>query len=433
MNLTAVPHALLVLAGALAGAATAWLLLRRRRPRRPAPTVPVHDDDTLQSIQLAAVGRIAGGLAHDFNNLLTVINGHAQLADEHPDLPADLQHSLQAIRRAGSRGADLIRELQAYDRADILAPRVLDPGHALERVLPELRRIVGEDVDLELRQHDRDVRIVGDEIQFQQLILNLVLNARDAVASRHAPTSRGRITVTLIRVEVGRKNPRGLAPGAHLVVSVTDNGVGMEPAVRDRASEAFFSTKPQATAAGLGLTLVQTIARRAGGAIEITSAPGQGTDVRVLWPLAGATEGEDGADPGPPAREGDGVIVMLTDPGLRGLLTVNLAHLGYQVTSAANEEQLHLRLDEWPPDRRTALIVSGAMTDGAGMLRRIREVRAGLRILLLSERGDQEVPDGAEGAGPIRRLVKPFTTYQLATTLRSMLGAAADEPARSRR
>jgi signal transduction histidine kinase len=243
--------------------------------------------------EMEAVARLAGGVAHDFSNLLMVINGHAELLRDalrdRPDLAADVD----VLHDAGASAAALTRQLLAFGRRQALEPRVLDLNAHLQRTERVLRRMVGDGVRLELRLAPGLWAVRADPSQLEQVVMNLAVNARDAMPGGGTLVV-STANVTLDAAEAGARRP--LAPGDHVLLTVADDGVGMEAGVLERAFEPFFTTKPEGKGTGLGLATVHGIVTQSGGHVAVDSAPGKGTVFRIHLPRhAGAPAGAVGA------------------------------------------------------------------------------------------------------------------------------------------
>jgi PAS domain S-box-containing protein len=362
--------------------------------------------------KMEAVGRLAGGVAHDFNNLLTVIGSNAEIG---ADLAAEgipAPEELAEIRSAVERAAALTRQLLAFSRRQVLAPSPIAINEVVADAERMLRRVIGEDVTLDTRLDEYAGDVVADRGQLEQVLMNLVVNARDAMPNG------GRIVIET------RCGGRG-----QVAISVTDDGHGMDEVTRARAFEPFFTTKELGKGTGLGLSTVYGITRQSGGDVAITSAPAMGTTVTVTLPMqyrieersAAATAGTTG-DPELIEGVGDTILLVEDEPGVRAVAKKILGRLGYRVVEAANgADALFL----WTIHRsRVKLVLTDAvmpLMGGRELAERLREVGADVPVLFMSgyadgERGG-EVPAGAPLIG------KPFS----AETLRERVGALLRE------
>jgi PAS domain S-box-containing protein len=379
-----------------------------------------------QSQKMEAVGRLAAGIAHDFNNLLTVINGYSDLLLE-TTLDADAQDKLRSVRAAGDRAATLTHQLLAFSRQQVLQPRVLDLNGVVRDLEPLLRRSIGEDIELtcELAADLRPVK--ADPSQLDQVLMNLVVNARDAMPNG------GRIrieTSNAVLDEAGVRPHPGLAPGHYALLSVSDTGTGIQDEVQSHIFEPFFTTKPQGKGTGLGLPTVFGIARQSGGTVVVDSVWGRGTAMRVYLPTheSAATAAAAAATPwtapaavapprGPrPASGGRETILVVEDEdGLRRLLLEILREAGYTLLDAAHPEAA-LQLSREHTQAIHLLITDVVMPGlhGPALAERLLRQRPGMRVLYIS--GYSE-PDSI----PTPFLKKPFSPEALAAAVRQVL------------
>ena len=244
------------------------------------------DEQLRQAQKMEAIGRLAGGVAHDFNNLLTAIIGYTDLVTERIDPNDQIGRDVAEIRKAADRGAALTRQLLAFSRKQFLNPTILDLNETVSGLLQMLPRVIGEHIKTTVNLAGDLARVEADASQMEQVLVNLVLNARDAMPSgghltietANAPLDEERLTAESL----------ALAAGSYVMLSITDTGSGMDAATRDRAFEPFFTTKPKGKGTGLGLATVYGIVDQSAGGIGITSAPGRGTNIRIYLPASNA-------------------------------------------------------------------------------------------------------------------------------------------------
>jgi len=374
-----------------------------------------------QSQKLEAVGRLAGGVAHDFNNILTAILGCAELMSE--DLPSasPLRADLDEIRRSGQRAADLTRQLLTFSRRQIISPRLLDPARVLGDFEKMLRRIVGEDVVLSFVHRSRGARIEADPVQLEQVVMNFVVNSRDAMPSG------GEIAVELSDAAVrepldGVDGP--VPPGAYVVLSVRDTGPGIAPEVLPRIFEPFFTTKEAGVGTGLGLSTVYGIVKQARGFLVVASAVGRGTTMSVYWPaVAGAETAEEEAQP---ARGGTERVLLVEDEeGVRSLVERQLAHAGYRGVAAADaSEALPLAAAQEFDLLLTDVVLTGGV-NGKELSLGVLRARPAIKVLYMSGySGETFAHKGVLEPGT-RLLQKPFTQDMLLRAVREALDAPA--------
>jgi two-component system cell cycle sensor histidine kinase/response regulator CckA len=290
-----------------------------------------------QSQKMEAVGQLAGGIAHDFNNLLTVILGFGHmvrggLGPEHPQTS-----SVDQMIRAGDRAADLVNQLLAFGRRQMLQVENVDLGEVVGAVTPMLRRLIGENIDLASSSAKTLGTIRADRGQIEQVVMNLVVNARDAMPDG------GKVTIQTLDVELDANfaaTHPDVRPGAYVLLSVTDTGVGMDAATRDHLFEPFFTTKELGRGTGLGLATVYGIVRQSDGHIVVYSEPGRGTAMKCYFPRTGAPASDQAASPDADetCRGTETVLLVEDELGVRLFAAAVLADLGYRVLEAEDGE-----------------------------------------------------------------------------------------------
>ncbi|MEE4136567.1 MAG: PAS domain S-box protein [Desulforhopalus sp.] len=291
-----------------------------------------------QAQKMESVGRLAGGIAHDFNNMLGVILGHTEMALNHIDPAVPLYASLQAVQQAGQRSAALIRQLLAFARKQTIAPKVIDINETVAGMLNMLRRLIGEDIDLLWQPGENLPPVKVDPAQIDQLLANLCVNARDAIAGH------GKITIetdTKIFDAAYCADHLGFLPGEFILVTVSDNGCGMDQYILNQIFEPFFTTKEQGKGTGLGLASVFGMVRQNNGFIDVYSEPGQGTTFRIYLP-AYAKKTDEPVEKAPelPAEHGHETILLVEDESaILQMTTMMLTRLGYTVVAAASPGQ----------------------------------------------------------------------------------------------
>ena len=378
--------------------------------------------DQLQDAQkLDAIGRLASGVAHDFNNILTIVQTCACMLEDTIDSTDDRRQDATEIRQAAERGSKLTRRLLAMSRHNVatLAPVQLD--ELIAGFAPALRRLVGSGITLDV-QRGGVPHVLGDAAQLEQVIMNLVVNARDAMAAR------GRVTIETSLSDVDRDAAalHRLEPGRYVVVAVTDTGPGIPPDVRARIFEPFFTTKEAGKGTGLGLAIAQSIVAQAKGAIEVYSELGHGTTFRIWLPAAnGAAVTAPASAPAPP-RSIAGTTVLFVDdqPELRALVTRMLEAAGCTVLVAASAAEARERCVTFDGEI-DAVVIDVALPDGRGDLVAplLRELRPRMHVILMS--GFPIAALGRSSEAPARVLAKPFTPAQLREAIASVLDTSA--------
>ena len=404
--------------GQVSGAVVAF---RDIRERRAMESVLRRTEEQLQRSQrLEALGRLAGGVAHDFNNHLTVISGYSQLlmAEERSDDTRDLAGE---IYKAATRSASLTHQLLAFSRGQLMSPRVVDLNALIRNTDQFLRRLIGENIELTADLSDEPALIRADPGQVEQIVVNLVINARDAM-----PLG-GRLVISTGAYDAAKDGdrPAELPEGQYQVLRVTDTGVGMDAETRARIFEPFFTTKADRHGTGLGLATTYGIVRQTGGAISVESELGRGTTFRICLPSAAPGARETPHDEVAPRREATGterLLLVEDDPAVRSLLQLALESRGFTVVAVANAEE-GIRLAQAPGPRHDLLVTDIVLPglSGRELAERLWQVRPSLRVLFLS--GYTDDAQLAEQAAHPRTafLQKPFGAQELASVVREVL------------
>jgi two-component system cell cycle sensor histidine kinase/response regulator CckA len=372
-----------------------------------------------QAQKMEAVGRLAGGVAHDFNNLLTVINGYSEMVrDRLP--PGDPARELVAeIARAGERAAGLTRQLLAFSRQQLVVPQVLDLNALVADTEKMLRRLIGEDVELAVDLEPDLGHVEADPGQIEQVLMNLAVNARDAMPQG------GRLTIQTrnIRIDAAESRPGG-RPGPYVLLAVSDTGCGMSEGTQARLFEPFFTTKGPGRGTGLGLATVYGIVQQSGGHIDVESARGQGTTFRIYLPrveaLAPTRKSHQGVRLRPGGRET--VLLVEDEAAVRALVRVVLREGGYTVLEARHGVEA-LRLAEQHTGPIHLLLSDVVMPElgGRELADRLAALRPGLKILYLSGYTDDAVLRHGVQEAEAALLQKPFTPDALALKVREVL------------
>jgi two-component system, cell cycle sensor histidine kinase and response regulator CckA len=381
----------------------------------------LREEQVRQSQKMEAVGRLAGGVAHDFNNLLTVIRGHGELslrklAGDHP-----LRRNLEEIGLAAERASALTHQLLAFSRKQVLQPRTLDLGEVVERMSSLLQRLIGEDVELATRRGDTLGSVRADPAQMEQVIVNLAVNARDAMPQG------GVLTVVLANAEVDEACARGrpgMTPGSYVVLSVTDTGCGMDADTKARIFEPFFTTKELGKGTGLGLATVYGIVKQSDGFIWVYSEPGRGTTFKIYLPRVDEAPEPLSPRPVAPAVQGTETVLLVEDEdSLRSLLRELLESFGYSVLDAGQGVDAMRIAREHSSTIQLLLsdLVMPQMT-GRELADRLTRLRPGLKVLFMSGYAAGAAPN-LEIPAYAAYIEKPFTADALAGALRALLDA----------
>jgi signal transduction histidine kinase/ActR/RegA family two-component response regulator len=377
----------------------------------------------LQAQKMESLGRLAGGIAHDFNNLLTIINGTADLALLRPTIDGERDDDWRSVRDAGERAATLTRQLLAISRKQVLQVEVLDPNEVLAGIEGLLRRLIGEDVLLQVSLAPDAGRVRADAGQIEQVVVNLAVNARDAMPAGGTLTIETRPVEVVGTMMAAERSPIG--PGRYVVVSVTDTGEGMDEATQARAFEPFFTTKEPGKGTGLGLSTVFGIVRQCGGTIRLRSARRAGTTFEVYLPSVGDPARRTRSGPHQAVVRGTETILVVEDePALRLVARKILENAGYTVLVAANGEEAltHFRRAVTPVHLLLTDVVMPGMS-GPALVGRVREEGGRTSILYTSGYADDSLTSEGLRDERVYFLAKPYTGTTLLRKVREVLDA----------
>jgi nitrogen-specific signal transduction histidine kinase/ActR/RegA family two-component response regulator len=379
------------------------------------------EQELQQAQKMEAVGQLTGGIAHDFNNLLTVIIGNLEMLEVSSRLRAKDRALLSETQEAALQGAKLTEHLLAFGRRQPLHPAVFDVGELVSDFTNLLRRSLGGAIEMRTTIRGEHHTVFVDETQLQNALLNLALNARDAMPQG------GSLTIDISRTDVDigyvQSHPE-LQSGQFVLLSVTDTGTGMTPEVRLKAFEPFFTTKPAGAGSGLGLSMVYGFVKQSGGQIQLFSEPGQGTTIRILLPLV--AEARRATDHPAPQLEafsarGETVLVVEDDRRVRHVTVARLRAIGYTVIEAENAPEALEELEANPSADLlfTDIMMPGGMT-GMELAQHVRMKHPNIHILLTSGYAEPNLLEQelSEGTAWLR---KPYTAVDLARRIRDLL------------
>jgi two-component system cell cycle sensor histidine kinase/response regulator CckA len=378
----------------------------------------------LQAQKMEAIGQLSGGVAHDFNNLLTVIVGNVDLLRMDAPEDADTRESLDAIRAAAERASALTRQLLAFSRKQVLEPRVVRMNDAVGEVARMLARLINDDVRLRVELDPGAGAVKADPGQLQQVLLNLAVNARDAM-----PTG-GELRIATRAVRLPGPDdplPAGADPGPYVALEVSDTGCGMDEETRARIFEPFFTTKEPGRGTGLGLSTAYGIVRQSGGHVSVRSAPGRGSTFTVHLPRTDETEGEPAPAEAPAAPAAGGTLLVVEDEvEVRRIIRRALSGAGFTVLEAGSGAEALRTLEErgGAVDLVLTDVVMAGMS-GAALAAAARERWPRLPVVLMSGYTDEEIaPHGVmRGGGHV--IDKPFTPAELVRQIRAALAEHA--------
>ena len=374
-----------------------------------------------QTSKMEAVGQLAGGIAHDFNNLLTVIMSYGAMLLDRVDIVDSTREDVQEIAAAADRAAGLTRQLLAFSRQQVMQPRVININTVVGDMEKLLRRLIGEDVDLKISLDPGVATINADPGQLEQVLMNLVVNARDAM-----PTG-GRLSISTENARLSADSVSGplhAAVGDYVMLTVTDTGVGMTAEVQRRLFDPFFTTKDHGRGTGLGLSTVYGIVNQSGGEITVCSELGQGSTLKVFFPrfVSGAETPVLEARPKEVPRGAETILVVEDDSNLRELVARVLKKSGYEVhVAAGGADALIIAGDMLTPIDAVITDVVMPGMNGRELVEKLLEMRPGIASLLMSGYTDDEVLRRGVQQGDTAFLQKPFTPDQLARKVREVL------------
>ncbi len=376
------------------------------------------ESELVQARKMEAIGKLAGGIAHDFSNLLTAILGYGELALAELE-SASARESVEGIISAGERAKQLTGQLLAFARRQVLEPRVVSLGELISGVRGLLESVIDDETELDMTLEDEGLQVKVDPGQMGQVLLNLVLNACDAMPGG------GRIELRVTREEVSTRYAEsrpGLAPGPHALLEVVDQGVGMDEEVRSHIFEPFFTTKGE-QGTGLGLSMVYGIVTQSGGYLEVVSALGEGSCFRVFLPVAFEQVTYEEGPAAPESLRGHETILIAEDEvEVCTLLRRTLEGLGYEVI-AANDPELALHESREREGKIHLLLSDIVMSrlSGPELASIVRHERPGIRVLFISGYMDGALASQELEGDGIAFLSKPFSSRQLAVALRELL------------
>lgn len=378
-------------------------------------------DQLRQAQKMQAVGELAGGVAHDFNNLLMVVKGHAQLLLERLPEGAPLHHSAEQVEKAADRAASLTRQLLAFSRKQVLQPRVLDMNEVVAGMIKMFSRVIGENIEMAFLPGGKLGRVKADPGQIEQVLLNLVVNARDAMPDG------GRLTLETANVELDRSysaTHASVEPGPYVMLTVTDTGCGMDAQTQSRIFEPFFTTKGPGKGTGLGLATVYGVVKQSGGYIWLYSEVGRGTTFKIYLPEVMSEVDRPAAEPdrAVEARASETVLFVEDDQAVRELVRDYLIGSGYRVLEATDGVEA-LKIVAAHRGTIDLLITDVVMPhlSGPELVARLSAERPGLKILFLSGYTDDTVFRHGVLEGGVAFLQKPFNLKAFAQKIREVL------------
>jgi PAS domain S-box-containing protein len=379
------------------------------------------EEELRQAQKMEAVGRLAGGIAHDFNNLLTVITGYSELLLTRPNLAESDRDMIQQIKKSGERAASMTRQLLAFSRRQMLVPEILDLNSLINSLGEMLRRIIGEDIELELQLDSQLGSVTADPGQIQQVLMNLVVNARDAMPQG------GNLSIHTGNVEWSddlRQRHPDAKPGPYALMTVADTGIGISPSVQEHLFEPFFTTKGVGKGTGLGLSTVYGIVKQSNGLIEVESSPGHGASFKIYLPLGQSLPKRRSREKNviQPAPAHQTILVVEDEELVRSMTRTLLQGAGYTVLvgkdgldameiSKNHKGLIHLLLSD---------VVMPRM-NGQTLYQKMSAERPDMKVLFTSGYSDSALFRHGMADSPVTILLKPYTQEALLTHVRETL------------
>jgi CheY-like chemotaxis protein len=378
---------------------------------------------------MEAIGTLAGGIAHDFNNILTAINGYAELALLRMEPKNPLFKEMTGILKAGKRAGSLVRQLLAFSRKQMIELRFVNVNQLIVDLNKMLRRLIGEDIHVEMNLNPALSKIKADPGQIEQILVNLVVNARDAVNMQTETASGKKITVETDNVILDRlftRNHPGSQPGEHICITVSDSGIGMDETTKSKIFEPFFTTKDKIQGTGLGLATVYGIVKQNNGSIYVYSEPGKGTTIRIFWPVVQEPESDPEQDRVPvDLKGGEETLLYVEDNSdVRDFTVDALKLMGYQVLSAENGRAAIKLLKE--NNKNIDLLITDVIMPEMGgkeLAEYFKKYNGDARILFTSGYTDHHIVHSGTLDDGIFFLHKPYTIESLSVKIREVLRA----------
>ena len=375
------------------------------------------------SQKMEAIGRLAGGIAHDFNNLLTIIKGYSQLSLHELKEEGPLKENIEEINKASEKASDLTRQLLSFSRSQMMEMKVIDLNNIVRNLDKMLRRVIGEDVELITCLADDLGRIKADPGQIEQVIMNLAVNAKDAMPSG------GKLAIETANVELDGIYARshiGVKPGRYVMLLVSDTGMGMAPEVKKKVFEPFFTTKEKDKGTGLGLSTVYGIVKQSGGDIWVYSEPSYGTTFKIYFPRVDEPQDiegvkEEGVEEGLPL--GDETILLVEDNEEVRKVTARILKMqGYRVLEASNEGDAFSICDQHdgPINLMVTDIVMPKM-DGPELAKQLLSLYPEMKVIYMSGYVENIIPHHGILEKGMEYIQKPFTVNELARKVREVL------------
>jgi two-component system, cell cycle sensor histidine kinase and response regulator CckA len=404
----------------------AWVIDVTERARIQE-TLQLTEEQLRQSQKMEAVGRLAGGVAHDFNNILSIILSYCGMMLGELRGGDPMREDVLEIKKAGERAAELTKQLLMFSRHQMIEQRVLDVRQILVGIEKMIRRLLGADIELTLLPATSVGKVTADAGQVEQIVMNLVVNARDAMPQG------GKLVIETRNVELDEEYAEthpGVTPGSYVMLALTDTGIGMTKEVQGRVFEPFFTTKERGKGTGLGLSTVASIVKQRSGHVWVYSEPGKGTTFRIYLPRTGATSDATSSVPPPigSSRGTETILLVEDDEQVRGVACSILRRQGYRILEASNGGEALIACEQHASPIHLLLtdVVLPRMS-GRQIAERLLALRPDMKVLFMSGYTDEAVHQHGVLESGALCLQKPLTPETLSRTVREVLGRKKEE------
>lgn len=379
-----------------------------------------------QAQKMEAIGQLAGGVAHDFNNLLTVISGYSHLLLADPELGNNYKEKLEEVRKASHRAEALTRQLLAFSRKEIVQPIIVDINSIINDSIKMLKRLIGEDIRIELYLGENLPNIMADPHQLEQILINLMVNARDAIHAQGKNAKKRQINVETKYTYIDKvylKMYASLQEGAHIELAISDTGTGMNKQTLEKIFEPFYTTKEQSKGTGLGLSTVYGIVKQNQASINVYSEPGKGTTFKIYWPIIENKAKSVMTKIKPELTKGDETILLVEDDqGVRTFINEALQSLGYLVYQAKNGEEAIeiLKNQKIKPQLIITDIIMPGM-DGKELSEKIKKIIPDIEVIFTSGYADSHIESEELLQKGIHFIGKPYSISSISSKIREVL------------
>jgi two-component system cell cycle sensor histidine kinase/response regulator CckA len=380
-----------------------------------------------QAQKMEAVGQLAGGIAHDFNNYLTVINGYAELLMNKFDQSNPLSVYVKDILKSGEKAQNLTRQLLAFSRKQVMMPKIITINQTIIDTDKIIRRLIGENIELLTQLTDEEYTVKADPGQIEQILINLAINARDAIYEKKESQGQNRITISTTIVDLNEQyilTHPGCRSGKHVCLSVSDTGIGLNKDELSKIFEPFYTTKREGQGTGLGLSTVYGIVKQNEGSIYVYSEPGLGSLFKIYWPVYQGTDSSKLInDINKDSVKGtESILLVEDDDHVRNFTTVALKSMGYEVSCASNGLQALHEIKNG--NKKIDMVITDSVMPKMGgkkLVKNIAEFDSSIKVLFISGYTDREIVEKGELIDGINFLQKPFSVIGLGQKIRQIL------------